>query len=68
MITRVLKDTDSHALRRAKKAAAAGQMQLSPQAAARLLREVRHYHIMPFHRTCQYVQSPIDTFAKVGPE
>ncbi len=37
----LLKDTDSHELRRAIKAAAAGQVQLSPQAAARLLREVR---------------------------
>jgi two-component system, NarL family, response regulator LiaR len=37
----LLKDTDSHELRRAIKAAAAGQVQLSPQVAARLLREVR---------------------------
>ncbi len=37
----LLKDTESHDLRRAIKAAAAGQVQLSPQAAARLLREVR---------------------------
>jgi DNA-binding NarL/FixJ family response regulator len=37
----LLKDTDSHELRRAIKAAAAGQVQLSQQAAARLLREVR---------------------------
>jgi two-component system, NarL family, response regulator LiaR len=37
----LLKDTDSHELRRAIKAAAIGQVQLSPQAAARLLREVR---------------------------
>ena len=37
----LLKDTESHELRRAIKAAAAGQVQLSPQAAARLLREVR---------------------------
>jgi NarL family two-component system response regulator LiaR len=37
----LLKDTDSHGLRRAIKAAAAGQVQLSPEAAARLLREVR---------------------------
>jgi two-component system, NarL family, response regulator LiaR len=37
----LLKDTDAHELRRAIKAAAAGQVQLSPQAAARLLREVR---------------------------
>jgi NarL family two-component system response regulator LiaR len=37
----LLKDTESDELRRAIKAAAAGQVQLSPQAAARLLREVR---------------------------
>jgi two-component system, NarL family, response regulator LiaR len=37
----LLKDTESHELRRAIKAAAAGQVQLSPQASARLLREVR---------------------------
>jgi two-component system, NarL family, response regulator LiaR len=37
----LLKDTDSNELRRAIKAAAAGQVQLSPLAAARLLREVR---------------------------
>ena len=37
----LLKDTDAHELRRAIKAAAAGQVQLSPQAAARLMREVR---------------------------
>lgn len=37
----LLKDTDAHELRRAIKAAAVGQVQLSPQAAARLLREVR---------------------------
>jgi len=37
----LLKDTDSHELCRAIKAAAAGQVQLSPQVAARLLREVR---------------------------
>ena len=37
----LLKDTDAHELRRAIKAAAAGQVQLSPEAAARLLREVR---------------------------
>ena len=37
----LLKDTDAPGLRRAIKAAAAGQVQLSPQAAARLLREVR---------------------------
>jgi DNA-binding NarL/FixJ family response regulator len=37
----LLKDTESDELRRAIKAAAVGQVQLSPQAAARLLREVR---------------------------
>ena len=37
----LLKDTEAHELRRAIKAAAAGQVQLSPQAAARLMREVR---------------------------
>ena len=37
----LLKDTDANELRKAIKAAAAGQVQLSPQAAARLLREVR---------------------------
>jgi len=37
----LLKDTGAHELRRAIKAAAVGQVQLSPQAAARLLREVR---------------------------
>lgn len=37
----LLKDTDAAELRRAIKAAAAGQVQLSPEAAARLLREVR---------------------------
>jgi DNA-binding NarL/FixJ family response regulator len=37
----LLKDTEAHELRRAIKAAAAGQVQLSPQVAARLLREVR---------------------------
>jgi DNA-binding NarL/FixJ family response regulator len=37
----LLKDTEADELRRAIKAAAAGQVQLSPQAAARLLREVR---------------------------
>jgi DNA-binding NarL/FixJ family response regulator len=36
----LLKDTESEELRRAIKAAAAGQVQLSPQAAARLMREV----------------------------
>jgi DNA-binding NarL/FixJ family response regulator len=37
----LLKDTQADELRRAIKAAVAGQVQLSPQAAARLLREVR---------------------------
>ena len=37
----LLKDTEADELRRAIKAAAAGQVQLSPQAAARLVREVR---------------------------
>lgn len=37
----LLKDTEANELRRAIKAAAAGQVQLSPQAAARLIREVR---------------------------
>lgn len=37
----LLKDTQSDELRHAIKAAAAGQVQLSPQAAARLMREVR---------------------------
>ena len=37
----LLKDTESDELRRAIKAAAAGQVQLAPAAAARLLREVR---------------------------
>jgi NarL family two-component system response regulator LiaR len=37
----LLKDTEAHELRRAIKAAAAGQVQLSPQVAARLLNEVR---------------------------
>src|SRR3954470_3622991 len=37
----LLKDTESDELIRAIKAAAAGQVQLSPKAAARLLREVR---------------------------
>jgi len=37
----LLKNTDAHELRRAIKAAAAGQVYLSPQATARLLREVR---------------------------
>jgi DNA-binding NarL/FixJ family response regulator len=37
----LLKDTEADDLRRAIKAAAAGQVQLSPRAAARLMREVR---------------------------
>ena len=37
----LLKDTQAEELRRAIKAAAAGQVQLSPQAAARLMREVK---------------------------
>ncbi len=37
----LLKDTEEHELRRAIKAAAAGQVQLSPDAAMRLMREVR---------------------------
>jgi DNA-binding NarL/FixJ family response regulator len=37
----LLKDTDAHELRRAIKAAAAGQVQLSPEATLRLMREVR---------------------------
>ena len=37
----LLKDTQAEELNRAIKAAAAGQVQLSPQAAARLIREVR---------------------------
>jgi DNA-binding NarL/FixJ family response regulator len=37
----LLKDTGADELRRAIKAAAAGQVQLSPQAAARLMREVK---------------------------
>jgi DNA-binding NarL/FixJ family response regulator len=37
----LLKDTQSEELRRAIKAASEGQVQLSPQAAARLMREVR---------------------------
>jgi len=37
----LLKDTQADELRRAIKAAAAGQVQLAPQAAARLMREVR---------------------------
>jgi NarL family two-component system response regulator LiaR len=37
----LLKDTDANELRRAIKAAAAGKVQLSPEVAARLMREVR---------------------------
>ena len=37
----LLKDTEADELRRAIKAAAAGQVQLSPQAAERLMREIR---------------------------
>ncbi len=37
----LLKDTNAEELRRAVKAAADGQVQLSPEAAARLMREVR---------------------------
>src|SRR6266571_9552831 len=37
----LLKDTQAHELRRAIKAAAAGQVQLSPQASAYVMREVR---------------------------
>jgi NarL family two-component system response regulator LiaR len=37
----LLKDTEAHELRRAIKAAAAGQVQLSPDVTARLMREVR---------------------------
>jgi two-component system, NarL family, response regulator LiaR len=37
----LLKDTEASELRRALKAAAAGQVQLSPKATARLLREIR---------------------------
>jgi two-component system, NarL family, response regulator LiaR len=37
----LLKDTEAHELRRSIKAAAAGQVQLSPEAAARLMRQVR---------------------------
>lgn len=43
----LLKDTDAEELRRAIKAAAAGQVQLSPQAAARLVREVRTPDVAP---------------------
>ena len=38
----LLKNTESDALRRAIKAASQGQVQLSPEAAARLMREMRH--------------------------
>ncbi len=40
----LLKDTEAHELRQAIKAAAAGQVQLSPEVAARLLREARPAH------------------------
>jgi DNA-binding NarL/FixJ family response regulator len=43
----LLKDTNSEELCRAIKAAAAGQVQLSPQAAARLVREVRTPDVTP---------------------
>jgi two-component system, NarL family, response regulator LiaR len=43
----LLKDTQSDELRRAIKAAADGQVQLSPQAAARLMREVRTPEVAP---------------------
>jgi DNA-binding NarL/FixJ family response regulator len=43
----LLKDTQSDELRRAIKAAAEGQVQLSPQAAARLMREVRTPEVAP---------------------
>jgi two-component system, NarL family, response regulator LiaR len=43
----LLKDTQSEELRRAIKAASEGQVQLSPQAAARLLREVRTPEVAP---------------------
>jgi DNA-binding NarL/FixJ family response regulator len=43
----LLKDTLADELRRAIKAAAAGQVQLSPQVAARLLREVRAPEVAP---------------------
>jgi len=43
----LLKDTQSDELRRAIKAASQGQVQLSPQAAARLMREVRTPEIAP---------------------
>jgi DNA-binding NarL/FixJ family response regulator len=43
----LLKDTQSDELRRAIKAASEGQVQLSPQAAARLMREVRTPEVAP---------------------
>src|SRR6059036_3373809 len=43
----LLKDTEADELCRAIKAAAAGQVQLAPQAAARLLREVRTPEAIP---------------------
>ena len=43
----LLKDTEAEELCRAIKAAAAGQVQLSPQAAARLVREVRTPEVAP---------------------
>ncbi len=43
----LLKDTNADELCRAIKAAAAGQVQLSPQAAARLVREVRTPEVAP---------------------
>jgi DNA-binding NarL/FixJ family response regulator len=43
----LLKDTEAEELCRAIKAAAAGQVQLSPQAAARLVREVRTPDVAP---------------------
>lgn len=38
----LLKDTEANELRRAIRAAAAGQVQLAPEAASRLMRELRH--------------------------
>jgi two-component system, NarL family, response regulator LiaR len=43
----LLKDTEAHELRQAIKAAAVGQVQLSPEVAARLLREVRSAQRQP---------------------
>ncbi len=43
----LLKDTQAHELRRAIKAAAAGEVQLSPEAAARLWREMRQPEVKP---------------------